>query len=143
MVDATLVVYGDRSGPVVLADPVARVRYEPKGYKVRLVHPSVQQVREQMLTVDAFWFWGHGNHGGLWLGNGEFLGLDSVREMAHERASMGLPQLQRATLRACHSLCSPEAEDAWLELAEVVEGFRGVTMERWGRVNPILEVWRP
>ena len=133
-----LVVYGDRSGPPVLADPVAKLVYEPKPAWERMVHPTREQFEGALLLAEALWFWGHGNHGGLWISKGVFFSLADVRTVALERPN----PMRLACLRACHTLYGPEAESSWLQLAERVQGFRGVTMEWWGRVNPMVELTR-
>lgn len=134
----TLVVYGDRSGPPALANPVARLVYEPRGTVTRLIHPTHEEFTEALELAEALWFWGHGNAGGLWLAKGVFFSLEDVRAAALHRET----PLQLATLRACHTLSSLEAEQAWLMLADRVEGFRGVTMEWWGRINPMIRLPR-
>lgn len=133
-----LVVYGDRSGPPVLAGPIAKLVYEPKPAWKKMVHPPREQFEGALRLAEALWFWGHGDHGGLWISKGVFFSLSDVRRVALARPN----PLRVACLRACHSLYGPEAECSWLQLAERVQGFRGTTMEWWGRVNPMVEATR-
>jgi len=129
----TLVVIGDRAGPAALGNPFIAL-FEPREQTQRLVEPTKSDFEEALVACDRFWFWGHGNHGGLWLRKGVYFGLEEVSRIAKARPK----KLYRATLRACHTASTAEAVNTWLDLALVVEGFADVTMEPWGLVRPML-----
>jgi hypothetical protein len=98
-----------------------------------MVHPTKSAVLTALPTVDGFWFWGHGNDGRLHLGSGDSLSTADIPDSV---------QLDRAELRACYSLCSDAIAQEWLRVAKTVSGFRGVTMEYWGRIHRMVSAKR-
>ena len=69
----------------------------------------------------------------LRLGSGEYLGPDDITDEI---------QLERAELRACYSLMTPEIGEKWLRVTREVSGFRGVTMEYWGLIYCMVHMKR-
>jgi hypothetical protein len=108
--------------------------FEPrKANKLKLIHPSRDQVLDTLEKVDGFWFWGHGNDGRLHLGSGESLSPSDIPDSV---------QLESAELRACYSLCSEAIAQEWLRVAKTVSGFRSLTMEYWGLIHRMVSAKR-
>ena len=128
-----LIVYGDRSGLAALGNVFARF-FEPRGVeKTYLYHPSRAEVIASMRGKSGFWYWGHGDGGFLRLGSGEHLSPDHIPDEI---------QIDRAELRACYSLMTPEIGEKWLRITREVSGFRGVTMEYWGLIHRMVHMKR-
>jgi len=128
-----LVVFGDRSGLAALGNAFSRF-FEPRGLeKTYLYHPTWAEVISALEGKDGFWYWGHGDHGALRLRIGEYLAPDDIPIEI---------QLERAELRACYSLMTPEVGQKWLRVAREVSGFRGVTMEIWGLIHRMVNMKR-
>jgi len=130
---AYLVVYGDRSGLAAIGNAFSRF-FEPRGVeKTYLYHPNRAEVISALEGKDGFWYWGHGDNGALRLCIGEYLAPDDIPINI---------QLERAELRACYSLMTPEVGQKWLRVAKEVSGFRGVTMETWGLIHRMVHMKR-
>jgi RHS repeat-associated protein len=96
-----------------------------------LVQPSKADFECALMSpeVDSVYFWGHGSFGQIELSPHVSFKLEDLKRVVEKRKAKGMKRLDWVSLRSCHSTKSGKWMEQWLEIAENVGGFSGVSNE--------------
>ncbi len=109
----------------------------PRQGDKEMYRPSRSEVVSSLIGATYFYFWGHGGGGTLKLGK-EYLTPEDVLFVAMVRRFFGRPKMKKAELRACESVSTAAALNAWLLISEEVEGYTGLTGDWIRGLIPVI-----